>query len=294
MGCFQTCDAAFHVTAQSGKRRVSQDPKEPFGKIIRDCREANVPYPKNLFEQFARVAHKLNETWGRMPTVDYLQDLIFPARPGRRGFPPEVAKEILMLKNLHEERYARMMNTVWDPYDQMFKERDNPDDADKEKAEQRNDTQPKGPSIYSTRASASPSAAVQRSAAVAQLMPPLVRDLLAKIDASKSVAGPAMRVPAPANEPDEILLDAERLLGEEHINSGTGLLELLTTLHPNYSPYTYMRLMEIYYHLKRREDYDWVCQRMCEQYSCDKIGWAATNEAFVKNLDLTAQMFLFA
>ena len=31
---------------------------------------------------------------------EYLQDLIFPSRPGRRGFPPEVAEEILLLKNL--------------------------------------------------------------------------------------------------------------------------------------------------------------------------------------------------
>ena len=96
-------------------------------------------------------------------------------------------------------------------------------------------------------------------------------------------------------DPDvDHVLDAERLLDEEHINSGTALLELLTTIHPNYSPYTYMRLMELYYRLKRREDYDWVCQRMCEQYSCEKVEWAETNEAFIANLDLTAQMFLFA
>jgi hypothetical protein len=274
---------------------VSKEIDKPFGFIIRDCREAGIPFPKNLATQFERVANKLNETWGRMPTADYLQDLIFPARPGRRGFPPEVAEEILALKNLHEERYARLLETVWDPYDQMYKDKARTDETKKKKLEaKREESKPKGPSIYSTRASAPASAAVRRSSAVSQLLPQVVREQLAQIRASKTVAGPAARVPVPAAETDEILLDAERLLDEEHINSGTSLLELLTTMHPNYSPYTYLRLMEIYYSLKRREDYDWVCQRMCEQYSCEKVEWAATSEAFIKNLDLAAQMFLLA
>ena len=274
---------------------MSKDIDKPFGLIIRDCREAGIPLPKNLITQFERVATKLNDSWGRMPTADFLQDLIFPARPGRRGFPPEVAGEILALKNLHEERYARLLETVWDPYDQMYKDKARTDEAEKKKPEApREQPKPKGPSIYSTRASAPASAALKRSAAVAQLMPQVVREQLAQISASKIVTGPAARVPVPAAETDEILLDAERLLDEEHINSGTALLELLTTMHPNYSPYTYLRLMEIYYSLNRREDYDWVCQRMCEQYSCDKIEWAATNEDFLKSLDITAQLFLFA
>lgn len=274
---------------------MSKEKDQPFARIIKDCREAGIPFPEKLFTQFARVANKLNDTWGRMPTVDYLQDLIFPARPGRRGFPPEVAEEILALKNLHEKRYANMLETVWDPYDQVYKDKARTDETEQKETEvPRRDTKPKGPSIYSTRSAGSPSAALQRSQAVAQLMPQVVRDQLGQINAAKAVASPAQRVPAPAAEEDEILLDAERLLAEEHINSGTALLELLTTMHPNYSPYTYMRLMEIYYRLKRREDYDWVCQRMCEQYSCEKIEWAETHEAFIKSLDLTAQMFLFA
>ena len=274
---------------------MSKEKDQPFARIIKDCREAGIPFPKNLFTQFARVANKLNDTWGRMPTADYLQDLIFPARPGRRGFPPEVAEEILALKNLHEKRYANLLDTVWDPYERMYKDKARSDaDEKKEPEAPRAETKPKGPSIYSTRSAGSASAALQRSQSVAQLMPEVVREELAKITAAKMAVGPAMRVPVPAAEADEILLDAERLLDEEHINSGTALLELLTTLHPNYSPYTYMRLMEIYYRLKRREDYDWVCQRMCEQYSCEKVEWAETNEAFIANLDLTAQMFLFA
>jgi len=271
---------------------VSKEIDKPFARIIKDCREADLPLPKNLITQFERVANQLNETWGRLPTADYLQDLIFPARPGRRGFPPEVAEEILALKNLHEERYASMLETVWDPYDQMYKDKARSDDDGKPGSVK--DAQPKGPSIYSTRASAPASMAMQRSQGVGQLMPQTVREHLAQISASKTVAGPAGRVPVPAVEADEILLDAERLIDEEHINSGTALLELVTTLHANYSPYPFLRLMEIYYGLKRREDYDWVCQRLCEQYSCEKVEWADTNEAFIKNLDLAAQMFLFA
>jgi hypothetical protein len=125
-------------------------------------------------------------------------------------------------------------------------------------------------------------------------MPQSVRNQLTEIRASRTLAGRTTRVPAPTIAADEILLDAERLLEEEHMNSGAALLEITTTVYPGHSPYAYVRLMEIYFRLRRREDYDWVCQRMSEQYDCEKIEWDATNNVFVSKLDAIAQMFLLA
>jgi len=261
---------------------------EPFGRIAKDCREANVAFPDKLVEQFERVAHKLNEDWGTPEAAEYLNDLLFPSRPGRRGFPPEVANEILVIKSLHEERYAHVLGTVWDAT-RKPQQRSARDDRDP--AQSRDDTQPRQPSIYATR---SKMAAKERhSASVARLMPKNLREQLTRISTSQAMAtGPASPVPAPASELEELLLDAERLFEENHLNSGSALLEQLTTLFPESSPYAYLRLMEIYFRMQRQEDFDWASQRLSEQFGCDKLDWVPEPDAFMANLDRLAEKFL--
>ena len=73
------------------------------------------------------------------------------------------------------------------------------------------------------------------------------------------------------------------------MNSGTALLEQLTTLYPESSPYAYLRLMEIYYRLQRREDFEWVSKRLCEQFGGRQLGWEAASDAFHTNLDRLAE-----
>jgi uncharacterized protein YcgL (UPF0745 family) len=87
---------------------------------------------------------------------------------------------------------------------------------------------------------------------------------------------------------EELLLDAERLFREEHMNSGTALLEQLTTLYPESSPYAYLRLMEVYFQLQRREDYEWVSKRMHEQFGSPPLEWVAASDTFRHNLDRLA------
>ena len=277
---------------------MSGDDDERFERIAKDCREANIPFPEKLVEQFERVAKKLNENWGRPPAAEYLHDLIFPSRPGRRGFPPEVAEEILALKNMHEERYTNLFQTVWDPFDLMYK-----DSSGKKKEGSdhpvRTDTQPNRPSIYGRRKDdAAPplTPAVQQkySAMIAQFLPDSVRHRLAQLRLARAQSLPAAAVPAPDSELEELLLDAERLIEEEHLNSGSAILEQVTTLFPDESPFAYLRLMEIYHLIQRREDYDWVNQRLCEQFNCDRLEWAADHKVFRAHLDRLAETFLIS
>ena len=263
---------------------------QPFGRIARDCRDANVPFPTQLVEKFERVAKKLNEDWGKPAAADYLNDLLFPSRPDRQGFPPEIAGEILAIKNLHEDRYSHLFGPgVWDPTR-------TPHGVGvgslQPKAVLRNDeetkaSKPKGPSIYSTRRTVAPETtsapAATGSAAVARLLPRSIRELLQQSDNASSG-----RVPAPSSELDELLLDAERHFREEHMNSGTALLEQLTTLYPESSPYAYLRLMEVYFQLQQREDYEWVNKRMHEQFGYPQLEWAAAGDEFRRNLDRLA------
>jgi hypothetical protein len=302
---------------------MSIDERQAYARIANDCREAKVPFPAELAKQFARVARQLNEDWGKPAAAEFLQDLIFPSRPGRRGFPPEVAEEILALKNLHEERYANLLQTVWDPFDMLYK--DSSGEKDKPAASasaSATDQKLNTPSIYRTRNQVPPAPAgrtdgpalepssstagvplpaapatppapsTNYSQMVAQLLPEAVRRQVNQVRTMRAQSGAASALPAPSSELEELLADAEQLLEDGHLNSGTAILEQVTTLFPDESPFAYLRLMEIYYLIQRQEDYDWVAQRMCEQFNCDKLEWVAPSETFKNNLDRLAERYL--
>ena len=276
---------------------MSGKDKKRFNRIAEDCLEAQVPFPEQLVERFERVAKKLNEDWGRPPAAEYLHDLIFPSRPGRQGFPPEVAEEILALKNLHEERYTNVFQTVWDPFDQMY--RDKPDEKERQKKapEREQTSSPETrPSIYNKRKQVAETPAEEQrySAMVAQLLPESVRKMLARVRIARAQSGLTVTLPPPESELEELLLDAESLLEEEHFNSGTAILEQITTLFPEESPFAYLRLMEIYHLIERPEDFDWVNQRLCEQFNCSRMEWTAKRQQFRANLDQLAESFLIS
>ncbi len=276
--------------------------KKLFDRIAKDCVEAQVPFPEQLVDRFERVAKKLNEDWGRPPAAEYLHDLIFPSRPGRQGFPPEVAEEILALKNLHEERYTNVFQTVWDPFDQMYRDKSGEGEKQKEKdREKRKREQNSSPetmeSIYKTRdkqVAETPAEEQKYSAMVAQMLPESVRKILARVRIARAQSGLTVTLPPPESELDELLLDAESLLEEEHFNSGTALLEQITTLFPDESPFAYLRLMEIYHLIQRPEDYQWVNQRLCEQFNCSQMEWIADHQQFRVELDQLAEAFLIS
>ena len=53
-------------------------------------------YPRRLVEQFPHVAWHLESIWRDKKVVaDYLSDLMIPSRPNRKGFPSDVAAEIM-------------------------------------------------------------------------------------------------------------------------------------------------------------------------------------------------------
>ena len=276
---------------------MSSKQKKRFDRIAQDCLEANIPFPEQLVDRFERVAKKLNEDWGRPPAAEYLHDLIFPSRPGRQGFPPEVAEEILALKNLHEERYTNLFQTVWDPFDQMYRDKSGEDEKKKE-ANQEHTPPPQQnkPSIYKTRSQVTevPAEEQKYSAMVAQLLPESVRKVLTRTRIAKAQSGMAVTLPAPESELEELLLDAETMLEEEHFNSGTAILEQITTLFPDESPFAYLRLMEIYQMIERPEDFEWVRQRLGEQFDCPQLEWTTQRQKFRAELDSLAEAFLIA
>lgn len=59
-------------------------------------------YPFHLEESFDRILTEIEQLWDKPEVHDYFSDLLIDKRGGRRGFPNEVIKEIVMLREFRE------------------------------------------------------------------------------------------------------------------------------------------------------------------------------------------------
>ncbi len=66
-----------------------------LGRDNADC------YPSHLERLFPRILSKIVTYWGQAKLDAYLDELMVPERPGRKGFPGEVAMEIFRLATVH-------------------------------------------------------------------------------------------------------------------------------------------------------------------------------------------------
>lgn len=73
-------------------------------------------YPHKLEAGFPHVIDRLVALWGSPELKPFLDALTLADRPGRQGFPPEVATEIFRLANLIDEinRQPAENKTAWD------------------------------------------------------------------------------------------------------------------------------------------------------------------------------------
>ncbi len=61
-------------------------------------------YPHQLVARYPHVARRMELLWGDAEAMaDYLTDLMIPVRPNRKGFPHEVAAEIMALSLLYDK-----------------------------------------------------------------------------------------------------------------------------------------------------------------------------------------------
>lgn len=70
--------------------------------------------PRELARQFPRIANKLCELWKRPAQCDaYLKKLVMDDRGTRKGFPPEVGKELSTLAAHYASVYP-YRHSIWD------------------------------------------------------------------------------------------------------------------------------------------------------------------------------------
>jgi hypothetical protein len=71
--------------------------------------------PVALAKQFARIANNICATWFDPPARgEYLEQLLVGDRPNRKGFPPDVLRELQMLHQVHIELSRSHETATWD------------------------------------------------------------------------------------------------------------------------------------------------------------------------------------
>lgn len=70
--------------------------------------------PGGLVQRFPRITNKLAELWRRPGNCEkYLDALILDHRGSRKGFPPDVAREIALLKTHLNQNTATQRVDIW-------------------------------------------------------------------------------------------------------------------------------------------------------------------------------------
>jgi len=264
--------------------------KTPFDRIASDCMAKKVGFPEQLARNYMRILQKINELWGTGAMMTYLDELIMPSRIDRQGFPPEVAVELLSLKQLHEFVYPVRNLNIWDPYHHINRERfqslaeggtaETPTNGEIP-ATAKAPGKPR-PSVYKSWFATNGSRHF-RNSPIGSLYPAkghTERTTNPDPDASNNAAA------------EQILVDAEDLLGIRRIHSSIALYEQAITRYQRYSAYPYLRLLELYYELDNRDEFERVAKQFCDRFSVGPVRWVLIKVDFWAQLDRIAAALL--
>jgi hypothetical protein len=79
--------------------------------------------PGGLIQRFPRITNRLAEVWRRPSQCEkYLDTLMLDQRGGRKGFPPDVVKEIALLKIHFNQQYINSQEQSDDVWGERIKE----------------------------------------------------------------------------------------------------------------------------------------------------------------------------
>jgi hypothetical protein len=265
--------------------------KTPFDRIASDCMAQKVNFPEQLARSYVRILQKINDLWGTGAMIAYLDELIMPSRIDRQGFPPEVALELVSLKQLHEFVYPVRNANIWDPYHHINRDRfetlsEAPGIAEtptngKIPVTGKTSTRPR-PSVYKSWFATNGSRHF-RNSPIGSLYP---------------AKGNTGRTTNPGADPSEntaveqILVDAEDLLGIRRIHSSVALYEQAIARYPRYSAYPYLRLLELYYEMENRDEFERTAKQFTDRFTVGPIRWVLIKVDFWSQLDRIAAALL--
>lgn len=77
-------------------------------------------YPSALESRYERILNRIVELWDSPKINEYFSDLLIDKRGGRQGFPQDVLKDILKLRDFHELENLRRAETPADAEAQLL------------------------------------------------------------------------------------------------------------------------------------------------------------------------------
>jgi uncharacterized protein len=82
-------------------------------RLLKILNGSEQKYPHALENQFPRVFEKIMSLWDSPGLDACFADLLMTTRSGRKGFPEEVASDIIYLQMLHESKDAPSGSNTW-------------------------------------------------------------------------------------------------------------------------------------------------------------------------------------
>ena len=291
MGGFERRNVPTILSAPKFSGQAYPMNRSAFDRIASDCMAKRIDFPEQLAKQYVRILQKIDELWASPATIRYLDELIMPSRIDRQGFPPGVAQELVTLKQLHEFVYPARNINVWDPYHYVNQERFKSLGVPPAGAE----TPASGEFPAQGRPAGKPRPSVYKSWFASNGSRYFRNSPIGSLYPSK---GFAERTTNPSTNPasnaavEEILVDAEDLLGIRRIRSAIALYEQAIGRYPRYSAYPHLRLLELYYDLESREEFERVARQFSEHFSVGPIRWVLIKAEFWAQLDRIAAALL--
>ncbi|MDO8414096.1 MAG: hypothetical protein Q7S51_09945 [Gallionellaceae bacterium] len=93
-----------------------------YPRLYESLINAEAKFPGLLEKSYPRILQRVELLWGAKDAVSYLDSLILgdssdhSGRSGRQGFPVEVLKEIVLLKQMHEFLFPTLDIDPYDPF----------------------------------------------------------------------------------------------------------------------------------------------------------------------------------
>ena len=93
---------------------------EHYPRLYQSLARAEAKFPELLATNYQRILVRVELLWGTKGAVNYLDSLFLgdssEDRPDRQGFPMEVLKEIVLLKQMHDFLFPSIEVNPYDPF----------------------------------------------------------------------------------------------------------------------------------------------------------------------------------
>jgi type II secretory ATPase GspE/PulE/Tfp pilus assembly ATPase PilB-like protein len=87
-----------------------------FPQLTLAIEQTGASFPVMLLEKHQRILNKIELLWGSRETIKYLNSLLLEDREGREGFPIDVLREIVMIKQVHDTLFPSLDTNPLDPF----------------------------------------------------------------------------------------------------------------------------------------------------------------------------------